>query len=239
MYKGITRTTAVLASQTKNLVAAYEVALFDEQVRVTELEERVAKAEERLATELQINDTLHCSVDLLKQESAELKAVKAKLTEAQSFLSREFEKVKGRMQDMVAHWKARAKSVHAKACERLEKIIRSLVDADRARKPYLVVNQLTGVLGFIKQLKKKGLYEVPVEMVTDIEAKHDKALQEFRSVDACVLTEEDKRMSPFPKKDDAPVINVTQSAQDLVRCEQFGSNEDMLNADQDATSKTA
>ncbi|XP_024011127.1 serrate RNA effector molecule homolog [Eutrema salsugineum] len=134
MYKGIARTTAV---------------------------ERVTKAEERLATELQINDALHSSVDLLKQESAELKV-------------------------------GRAKSVHAKACERLEKVIRSLDDADRARKPYLVVNQLTGVLGFIKQIKKKGLYEVPPEMVADIEAKHAKALEDFRLVDACVLTEEDK-----------------------------------------------
>ncbi|XP_024016324.1 meiosis-specific protein ASY2-like [Eutrema salsugineum] len=203
MYKGIARITAVLASQTNNLVAAYEVALFDEQ------------------------------------ESAELKAVKAELTEAQSLLSREFEKDKGRLQDMVAHWKAQAKSVHAKACERLEKVIRSLDDADRARKPYLVYNQLTGVLGFIKQLKKKGLYEVPPEMVADIEAKHTKALEEFRSIDACVLTEEDKRMSPFVEEDDVPVANVTQSAQDPMVGEQFGSNEDMLNADQAATSKTA
>ncbi|XP_024014446.1 uncharacterized protein LOC112088407 [Eutrema salsugineum] len=193
MYKGIARTTA-LASQTNNLVAAYEVALFDEQVRVPELEERIAKAKERLATELQINDILHSSVDLLKQESAELEA-------------------------------ARAKSVLAKACERLEKVylvvnqltgawttltgLGSLDDADRARKPYLVVNQLTGVLGFIKQLKKKGLYEVPPEMVADIEAKHAKALEDFRSVDACVLTEEDKRMSPSADEDDVPAVNVT------------------------------
>ncbi|XP_024013155.1 uncharacterized protein LOC112087470 [Eutrema salsugineum] len=82
LYKGIARTTAVLASQTNTLVAAYEVALYDEQVRVAELEERVSKAEERLATELQINDTLHSLVDLLKQESAELKAVRKELTEA-------------------------------------------------------------------------------------------------------------------------------------------------------------
>ncbi|XP_024015299.1 meiosis-specific protein ASY2-like [Eutrema salsugineum] len=67
MYKGIAHTTAVL---------------FDEQVRVSELEERIAKAEERLATELQINETLHSQVDLLKKESAELKAVKDELTEA-------------------------------------------------------------------------------------------------------------------------------------------------------------
>ncbi|XP_024011648.1 uncharacterized protein LOC112086697 [Eutrema salsugineum] len=214
MYKGIAHTTAVLASQTNNLVAAYEVALFDEQVRISELEERVAKAEERLATELQINETLHSSVELLKQESAELKAVKAKLTEAQSLFSREFEKDKGWLQDLVAHWRARARSVHAKACERLEKVIRSLDDADRARKPYLVYNQLTGVLGFIKQLKRKGLYMVPPEMVADIEAKHTKALEEFRSVDACVLTEEDKRMCPFAEEEDAPAVNATQSAQD-------------------------
>ncbi|XP_024015917.1 meiosis-specific protein ASY2-like [Eutrema salsugineum] len=224
LYKGIARTTAVLASQTNTLVAAYEVALYDEQVRVAELEERIAKAEERLATELQINDTLHSSVDLLKQESAELKA---------------FKKDRERLRGLVANWKARAKSVHAKACERLEKVIRSLDDADRARKPYLVVNQLTGVLGFIKQLKKKGLYEVPPEMVADIEAKHAKALEDFRSVDACVLTEEDKKMSPFAEEDDAPAVNVTQSAQDPARREQFGSNEDTLNADQAATSKTA
>ncbi|XP_024010371.1 meiosis-specific protein ASY2-like [Eutrema salsugineum] len=239
MYKGIARTTAVLASQTNNLVAAYEVALFDEQVRVTELEERIAKAEERLATELQINDTLHSSVDLLKQESAELKAVKAELTEAQSMLAKEFEKDRERLRDLVSYWKGRAKSVHAQACERLEKVIRSLDDADRARKPYLVVNQLTGVLGFIKQLKKKGLYEVPPEMVADIEAKHTKALEEFCSIDARVLTEEDKRMSPFADDDDIPAVNVTQSAQDPARGEQFGSNEDILNADQAATSKTA
>ncbi|XP_024005005.1 uncharacterized protein LOC112082137 [Eutrema salsugineum] len=192
MYKGIARTTAVLASQTNNLVAAYEVDLFDEQVRVTELEERIANAEERLATELQINDTLHSSVDLLKQESAELKAVKAELTEAQSMLAKEFEKDRERLRDLVSYWKGRAKS------------------------PYLVVNQLTGVLGFIKQLKKKGLYEVPPEMVADIEAKHAKALEEFRSVDACVLTEEDKRMSPFLEEEDTPAVNVTQSAHDPV-----------------------
>ncbi|XP_024006423.1 meiosis-specific protein ASY2-like [Eutrema salsugineum] len=192
IYKEIAHTTAVLASQTNNLVAAYEVALYDEQVRIAELEERVTKAEERLATELQINDTLHSSVDLLKQESAELKAVRKELTEAQSMLVQEFEKDRERLRDLVSHWKGRAKSVHAKACERLEKVIRSLDDADRARQPYLVVNQLTGVLGFIKQLKKKGLYEVPPEIVADIEAKHAKALDDFRSVDACVLTEEDK-----------------------------------------------
>ncbi|XP_024010480.1 meiosis-specific protein ASY2-like [Eutrema salsugineum] len=83
-----------LASQTNNLVAAYEVALYDEQVRVAKLEERIYKAEERLATELQIDDTLHTSVDLLKQESSELKAVRAELTEAHGLLSREFEKDK-------------------------------------------------------------------------------------------------------------------------------------------------
>ncbi|XP_024009235.1 uncharacterized protein LOC112084347 [Eutrema salsugineum] len=239
LYKGIARTTAVLASQTNNLVAAYEVALYDEQVRVAELEERICKAEECLATELQINDSLHTVVDLLKQESSELKAVRAELTEAQGLLSREFEKDKERLQGLVAHWKGRARSVHAKACERLEKVIRSLDGADRARKPYLVVNQLTGVLGFIKQLKKKGLYEVPPEMVADIKAKHAKALEDFRSIDACVLTEEDKRMSPFPEEDDVPVVNVTQSAQHPAICEQFGSNEDILNAYQAATSKTA
>ncbi|XP_024004989.1 meiosis-specific protein ASY2-like [Eutrema salsugineum] len=235
MYKGIARTTAVLASQINNLVAAYEVALFDEQVRVSELEERVARAEERLATELQINEALHSSVDLLKQESAELKAAKAELTEAQSMLAREFEKDREQLRKLVAHWKGRARKVHDTACERLEKVIRSLDDADRARKPYLVVNQLTGVLGFIKQLRKKGLYEVPPEMVADIEAKHAKALEDFHAVDACVLTEEDKRMSPFVEEDDIPAANVTQSAQDPARGEQFGSNEDMLNA---ATSKT-
>ncbi|XP_024004012.1 uncharacterized protein At3g60930, chloroplastic-like [Eutrema salsugineum] len=147
LYKGIARKTAVLASQTNNLVAAYEVALYDEQVRVAELEERVSKAEERLATELQINDTLHSSVYLLKQESAELKAVRKELTEAQSMLAQELEKDQERLRALVTHWKGRAKSVHAKACERLEKVIRSLDDADRACKPYLVVNQLTGVLG--------------------------------------------------------------------------------------------
>ncbi|XP_024004772.1 uncharacterized protein LOC112081939 [Eutrema salsugineum] len=162
----------LLASQTHTLVAAYEVAFYDEQVRVAELEERISKAEDRLATEPQINDGLHTAVDLLKQESSELKAVKAELTEAQNLLSREFEKDKERLQGLVAHWKGRARSVHTKACERLEKVIRSLDDADRARKPYLVVNQLTGVLGFIKQLKKKGLYEVPPEMVAEIKAKH-------------------------------------------------------------------
>ncbi|XP_024010709.1 meiosis-specific protein ASY2-like [Eutrema salsugineum] len=203
MYKGIARTTAVLASQTNNLVAAYEVALYDEQVRIAELEERVVKVEERLATELQINDTLHSSVDLLKQESAELKAVRKELTEAQSMLVQEFEKDRERLRDLVTHWKAHR------------------------------------ILGFIKQLKKKGLYEVPPEMVADIEAKHAKALEDFRSVDACVLTEEDKRMSPFSEEDDAPAVNVTQSAHDPVVGEQFGSNEDMLNADQAATSKTA
>ncbi|XP_024010332.1 uncharacterized protein LOC112085356 [Eutrema salsugineum] len=202
MYKGIARTTAVLASQTNNLVAAYEVALYDEQVRIAELQERVSKAEERLATELQINDTLHSSVELLKQESAELKAVRKELTEAQNMLAQEFEKDRERLRALVTHWKGRARSVHA-------------------------------------QLKKKGLYEVPPEMVADIEAKHAKALEDFRSVDACVLTKEDKRMSPFPEEDDAPVVNVTQSAQDPVVGEQFGSNEDMLNADQAATSKTA
>ncbi|XP_024007766.1 meiosis-specific protein ASY2-like [Eutrema salsugineum] len=238
LYKGIARTTAVLASQTNNLVAAYEVALYDEQVRIAELEEKVVKAEEHLATKLQINDTLHSSVNLLKQESAELKAVRKELTEAQSMLAQEFEKDRERLRDLVTHWKGRVRSVHAKACERLEKVIRSLDDADRARKPYLVVNQLSGVLGFIKQLKKKGFYEVPPEMVADIEAKHAKALEEFRSIDACVLTEEDKRMSPFPDENYVPIANVTQSAQDLVRGEQFGSNEDMLNADQAATSKT-
>ncbi|XP_024016542.1 hepatoma-derived growth factor-related protein 2-like [Eutrema salsugineum] len=209
------------------------------KVRVSELEEHISKAEERLATELQINDSLHTAVDFLKRESSELKAVRAELTEAQTLLSREFEKDKERLQGLVAHWKSRAKSVHAKACERLEKVIRSLDDANRARKPYLVVNQLTGVLGFIKQLKKKGLYEVPPEMVAEIEAKHAKALQDFRSVDACVLTEEDKRMSPFSEDDDdAPVGNVTQIVQDPARGEQFGSNDDILYADQAATSKT-
>ncbi|XP_024010584.1 meiosis-specific protein ASY2-like, partial [Eutrema salsugineum] len=235
MYKGIAHTTAVFASQTNNLVAAYEVALFDEQVRVTELEERVSKAEERLATELQINETLNSSVDLLKQESAELKAVKQELTEAQKMLAREFEKDKDRLQRLVAHWKNRARSVHATACERLEKVIRSLDDADKARKPYLVYNQLTGVLGFIKQLRRKGLYEVPPEMVADIEAKHTKALEDFNAIDACMLTEEDKRMSPFVEEDDTPAVNVTQSAQDPARGEQFGSNEDILNT---AASKT-
>ncbi|XP_024004041.1 uncharacterized protein LOC112081518 [Eutrema salsugineum] len=239
LYKGIARTTAVLASQTNTLVAAYEVALYDEQVRAAELEERVAKAKECLATELQINETLHSSVDLLKQESPELKAVRKEVTEAQSTLVQEFEKDRDRLRDLVTHWKSRAKSVHAKACERLEKVIRSLDDADRARKPYLVVNQLTGVLGFIKQLKKKGLYEVPPEMVADIEAKHAKALEDFRSVDACVLTEEDKRMSPFSEEDDASAVNVTQSAHDPVVSELFSSNEEMLNADQATTSKTA
>ncbi|XP_024009438.1 meiosis-specific protein ASY2-like [Eutrema salsugineum] len=219
LYKGIARTTAVLASQTNNLVAAYEVALYDEQVRVAELEERISKAEERLTTELQINDSLHTAVELLKQESSELKAVRAELTEAQTLLSREFEKDKERLQGLVAHWKGRARSVHATACERLEKVIRSLDDADRACKSYLVVNQLTGVLGFIKQLKKKGLYEVPPEMVADIEAKHAKALEDFRSINACVLMEEDKRMSPFTEEDDIPVVNVTQSAQDPARGE--------------------
>ncbi|XP_024015055.1 meiosis-specific protein ASY2-like [Eutrema salsugineum] len=238
MYKGIARTTAVLASQTNNLVAAYEVALYDEQVRVAELEERVSKAEERLATELQINDTLHSSVDLLKQESAELKAVRKELTEAQNMLAQEFEKDQERLRALVNHWKGRARIVHAQGFYRLEKVIRSLDDADRARKPYLVVNQLTRVLGFIKQLKKKGLYEVPPEMVADIEAKHAKALEDFRAIDACVLTEEDKRMSPFAEEDDVPVA-VTQSAQDPARGEQFGSNEDMLNADRAATSNTA
>ncbi|XP_024004948.1 meiosis-specific protein ASY2-like [Eutrema salsugineum] len=239
MYKGIARITAVLTSQTNNLVAAYEVALYDEQVRVAELEERVSKAEERLATELQINDTLHSSVDLLKQESAELKAVRKELTEAHNMLAQEFEKDRERLRALVTHWKGRARSVHAQACDRLEKVIRSLDDADRARKPYLVVNQLTGVLGFIKQLKKKGLYEVPPEMIADIEAKHAKALEEFRLVDACILTEETKRMSPFADDDDIPAVNVTQSAQDPARGEQFGSNEDILNADQAATSKNA
>ncbi|XP_024014481.1 meiosis-specific protein ASY2-like [Eutrema salsugineum] len=235
MYKGIAHSTAVLASQTNNLVAAYEVALFDEQVRVSELEERIAKAEERLATELQINETLHSQFDLLKKESAELKAVKDELTEAQNLLSKEFEKDKGRLQGMVVHWKNRARSVHATACERLEKVIRSLDDADRARKPYLVYNQLTGVLGFIKQLRRKGLYEVPPEIVADIEARHAKALEDFKAIDACALTEEDKKMSPFVEEDDIPVVNVTQSAQDPARGEQFGSNEDILNA---AASKT-
>ncbi|XP_024004755.1 uncharacterized protein LOC112081927 [Eutrema salsugineum] len=226
LYKGIARTTTV-------------VALYDEQVRVAELVERVSKAEERLATELQINDTLHSSVDLLKQESAELKAVRKELTEAQNMLVQEFEKDRERLRDLVSHWKNRANSVHAKAWERLEKVIQSLDDADRARKPYLVVNQLTGVLGFSKQLKKKGLYKVLPEMVADIEAKHAKSLEDFRSVDACVLTEEDKRMSPFVEEDDIPAANVTQSAQDPARGEQFGSNEDILNADRAATSKTA
>ncbi|XP_024016830.1 meiosis-specific protein ASY2-like [Eutrema salsugineum] len=87
-----------LASQTNNLVAAYEVGLYDEQVRVAELQERVSKAEERLATELQINDSLHTAVELLKQESSELKAVRTELTEAQTLLSREFEKDKERLQ---------------------------------------------------------------------------------------------------------------------------------------------
>ncbi|XP_024014228.1 meiosis-specific protein ASY2-like [Eutrema salsugineum] len=235
MYKGIARTTAVLASQTNNLVAAYEVALFDEQVRVTELEERVTRAEERLATEPQINETLHSSMELLKQESAELKAVRAEMTEAQNMLAREFEKDRERLRELVARWKGRARKVHDTACERLEKVIHSLDDTDRARKPYLVVNQLTGVLGFIKQLRKKGLYEVPPEMVADIEAKHAKALEDFHAIDACVLTEEDKRMSPFVEEDDIPVANVTQSVQDPARGEQFGSNEDILNA---AASKT-
>ncbi|XP_024004919.1 uncharacterized protein LOC112082058 [Eutrema salsugineum] len=220
LYKGIARTTAVLASQTNTL-------------------ERVSKAEERLATELQINDTLHSSVDLLKQESAELKAVRKELTEARNMLAQEFEKDRERLRALVTHWKGRARSVHAQACERLEKVIRSLDDADRARKPYLVVNQLTRVLGFIKQLKKKGLYEVPPEMVANIEAKHAKALEDFRSIDACVLTEEDKRMSPFVEEDDIPVVAVTQSAQDPARGEQFGSNKDMINVDQAATSKSA
>ncbi|XP_024009475.1 uncharacterized protein LOC112084556 [Eutrema salsugineum] len=233
LYKGIARTTAVLASQTNNLVAAYEIALYDEQVRVAELEERISKAEDHLATELKINDGLHTAVDLLKQESSELKAVKAEFTEAQGLLSREFEKDKERLQNLVAHWKDRARSVHAKVCKRLEKVIRSLDDADRARKPYLVVNQLTGVLGFIKHLKKKGLNEVPPEMVAEIETKHAKALQEFCSVDACVLTEEDKRMSPLPENgDDVPAENVTRSAQDQARGEQFGSiGTDLINTD--------
>ncbi|XP_024010918.1 uncharacterized protein LOC112086240 [Eutrema salsugineum] len=156
LYKGIARTTAVLASQTNTLVATYEVALYDEQVRVAELEERVSKAEERLATELQINDTLHSSVDLLKQESAELKAVRKELTEAQNMLVQEFERDRERLRDLVSHWKNRAKSVHAKACERLEKVIRSLDDADRARKPYLIYNQLTGVLVLSSSSKRRA-----------------------------------------------------------------------------------
>ncbi|XP_024004826.1 uncharacterized protein LOC112081982 [Eutrema salsugineum] len=82
LYKGIAHTTAVLASQTNTLIAGYEVALYDEQVRVAELEDRISKVDERLATELQINNELHNAVDLLKRECSDLKAVKAELTKA-------------------------------------------------------------------------------------------------------------------------------------------------------------
>ncbi|XP_024004972.1 meiosis-specific protein ASY2-like [Eutrema salsugineum] len=209
LYKGIAHTNAVLASQTNTLVEGYEVALFDEQMRVAELEDKISKVDDRLATELRINDELHNAVDLLKQESSELKAIKAELMEAQALLSREFKQDKERLQGMVALWR------------------------DRARK-------LTGVLGFIKKLKNKGLYEVPAEMVAKLKAKHAEALKEYHSVDAYVLTEEDKRMSPLPEaNEEAPADNPIGGRQDQARVEQFGSNEDMINADQTAVAKTA
>ncbi|XP_024004824.1 uncharacterized protein LOC112081980 [Eutrema salsugineum] len=82
LYKGIAHTTALLASQTNTLIARYKVALYDDQVRVAELEDRISKVVERLATELQINNELHNAVDLLKRECSDLKAVKAELTKA-------------------------------------------------------------------------------------------------------------------------------------------------------------